>query len=62
MKGTFDQHTLLRDGSAGYSLKISGFKLDDPLLPGGGIFLTDRTMDHIVRDLFTENGFNINSR
>ncbi|MDD2308999.1 MAG: LysM domain-containing protein [Desulfuromonadaceae bacterium] len=62
MKGTFDQHTLLRDVSAGYSLKMSGFKLDDPLLPGGGIFLTDRMMDRIVRDLFTENGFNINSR
>jgi hypothetical protein len=62
IKGVFDQHTLLQDGSAGYSLKISGFKLDDPLLPGGGIFLTDRVMDPIVRALFTENGFNLNSR
>jgi len=62
IKGIFAQNTLLRDGSAGYSLKMSGFKLDDALLPGGGIFLTDRVMDRIVRDLFTENGFNINSR
>ena len=41
---------------------MSGFKLDDALLPGGGIFLTDRAMDRIVRDLFTENGFTINNR
>ena len=62
IKGSFDQHTLLQDGPAGYSLKMSGFKLNDPLLPGGGIFLTDRVMDRIVRDLVTENGFNISSR
>ena len=62
IKGVFAQHSLLQDGSAGYSLNMSGFKLDDALLPGGGIFLTDRAMDRIVRDLFTENGFNINSR
>lgn len=62
IKGVFAQHNLLQDGSAGYSLQMSGFKLDDASLSGGGIFLTDRTMDRIVRDLFTENGFNIDSR
>ncbi len=62
IKGGFAQHTLLQDGLAGYSLKMSGFKLDDALLPGGGIFLTDRAMDRIVRDLFTENGLNVNGR
>jgi hypothetical protein len=62
IKGNFAQHSLVHDGSAGYSLNMSGFKLDDALLPGGGIFLTDRSMDRIVRDLFTENGFTINSR
>lgn len=61
IKGGFAQHRLLQDGLAGYSLQMSGFKLDDALLPGGGIFLTDRAMDRIVRDLFTENGFSINS-
>jgi hypothetical protein len=59
MKGMFAQHSLLKDKSVGYSLQISGFNLDDSLLPGGGIFLTDRPMDRIVRDIFTENGFNI---
>ncbi len=62
IKGTFAQHSLLQDGAAGYSLQMSGFKLDDALLPGGGIFLTDRAMDRIVKDLFTENGFTINNR
>jgi LysM repeat protein len=62
IKGGYAQHSLLQDGSAGYSLQMSGFKLDDALLPGGGIFLTDRVMDRVIRDLFTENGFTINSR
>lgn len=62
IKGDFAQHNLLQTGSEGYSLQMSGFKLDDAALPGGGIFLTDRYMDRIIRDLFTENGFSINSR
>lgn len=62
IKGTFAQHSLLHDGTAGYSLHMSGFKLEDALLPGGGIFLTDRTMDRIIRDLITDNGFTIDNR
>ncbi|MBW4054766.1 MAG: LysM peptidoglycan-binding domain-containing protein [Proteobacteria bacterium] len=62
IKGVFAQQTLLQDKAAGYSLQMSGFKLDDPLLPGGGMFLTDRPMDRIVKDLFIENGFTIDSQ
>jgi hypothetical protein len=62
VKGSFAKHILIRDGAAGYSLQMSGFKLDDATLPGGGIFLTDRTMDPIVKDLLVEKGYNINSR
>jgi hypothetical protein len=62
IKGVFAQHSLLNDDSTGYSLQMSGFKLDDAQLPGGGLFLTDRAMDRIVRDLFIENGFTITSR
>lgn len=62
IKGAFAQHSLLQEGSTGYSLQMSGFKLDDAMLPGGGVFLTDRAMDRIFRDLFMENGFNINIR
>ncbi len=62
IKGSFAQQSLLQNGTAGYSLQMSGFKLDDELLPGGGIFLTDRSMDRIIRDLVTENGITIYSR
>ncbi len=59
LSGSYGFHDLLKDTSAGYSLQMSGFKLDDRLLPGGGIFLTDRPMDRIIRDLCSENGYNI---
>lgn len=62
IKGVFAQHGLLQETSAGYSLQISGFKLDDALLPGGGIFMTDRAMDRVVRDIFTESGFTVSNR
>jgi hypothetical protein len=62
MKGSFAQHYLIRDGAAGYSLQMSGFKLDDSTLPGGGVFLTDRTMDPIAKDLLLEKGYKMKSR
>lgn len=62
LKGSFAQHYLLKDGVAGYSVQMSGFKLDDTSLRGGGIFLTDRPMDNVVNDLLIENGYNINKR
>ncbi|NTV49755.1 MAG: LysM peptidoglycan-binding domain-containing protein [Geobacteraceae bacterium] len=62
IKGVFAKYDLLQDKLAGYSLQLSGFKLDNALLPGGGIFLTDRAMDRIIRDVFTENGFNIENK
>jgi len=62
IKGVFAKYNILQDKSAGYSLQMSGFNIDDAMLPGGGIFLTDRAMDPIVRDLVTDNGFTINNR
>jgi hypothetical protein len=62
IKGSFALHSLLQDDSAGYSLQMSGFKLEDAQLPGGGLFLTDRAMNRIVRDLFIENGVTIINR
>ncbi|MDD2366156.1 MAG: LysM peptidoglycan-binding domain-containing protein [Desulfuromonadaceae bacterium] len=59
IKGLYARHNLIQDKSSGYSLQMSGFKLDDSTLPGGGIFLTDRAMDRIFRDLVSENGFSI---
>lgn len=62
MKGVYTQHRMLQDETAGYSLQMSGFKIDDAMLPGGGVFLTDRAMDRVIRDLFTQNGFSITNR
>lgn len=62
IKGSFARHNLLQDNVSGFSLQMSGFKIDDATLPGGGIFMTDKTVDRFIKELFTENGFNINSR
>lgn len=62
MQGTYAQHNLLQGMSLGYSLQMSGIRLDDSSLPGGGVFLTNLTMDRIIRELLTENGYHINSR
>lgn len=56
IKGTYALHDIFQNSSAEYSVQMSGFKLDDPQLPGGGIFLTDRTMSPIFKDLFAEHG------
>lgn len=60
--GSYAQHNLLQDGSSGYSLQMSGFRIDDAQLSEGDLFLTDRAMNHVVRELFKENGFIINNR
>jgi hypothetical protein len=62
IEGSYAQHTLLQDGNSGYSLQMSGFKLDDEQFPGGDLFLTDRAMNNVVRDLVKESGFTINNR
>jgi hypothetical protein len=59
LRGGFANHSLLQDSAAGYSVQMSGFKLDDTHFPGGGIFLTDRPIDRVVRGLFSEYGFTV---
>lgn len=62
IKAVFGQQDLFQDLSAGYSLRMSGFKLEDPWLPAGGNFLTDRVMDPVVRDLCAAQGLAVNDR
>ena len=62
IKGSFAQHNLLQDDSSGYSLQMSGFKLDNANLSGEDLFLTDRPMNPVVRELLKESGFTINNR
>lgn len=61
IKGSFAQHNLLQDDSSGYALQMSGFKLDNASLSAGDLFLTDRNMSPVVRDLLRESGFTINN-
>ena len=61
VKGSFAQHSLLQDDSSGYSLQMSGFRLDNAQPSGGDLFLTDRPMNRVVRDLLKERGFTINN-
>lgn len=62
INGSYAQHSLLQEDASGYSLQMSGFKLFDAQLPGGDLFLTDRSMNRIVTDLLKESGFAITNR
>jgi len=62
IRGTYGRHDLIREEGLPYSVQMSGFWLDDPSLPGGSLFLTDRAIDRVVRNLLLENGFNISTR
>lgn len=62
ISGSFAQHSMLKDRSLSYSLQMSGLRVDDSSLPGGGLFLTDLTIDRIIHELLTENGYRFNNR
>ncbi len=62
LPGTFNRHTLISGDGSRYSLQMSGFRLDDPSLPGGGTFITNLEMDKIVRALLTENGYTFKTK
>ena len=42
---------------AGYALEMSGILIDGAGEDGGSLFLTDREIDRIIRDISAENGF-----
>jgi hypothetical protein len=43
----------------GYSLHMSGFKLENPDFPVAGVFLTNLELDRVIRDLLAEDGYSI---
>lgn len=59
LNGRYARHDLLPDAPTSYSLNMSGFKVDDPSLPGGTIFLTSLELDKVVRDMLVEGGYSI---
>ena len=62
IQGSYAQQKLWPDDTSNYSLQMSGFNLENAGIPGGALFLTNLPLDRIVRDLLTENGYNINVR
>jgi hypothetical protein len=62
IQGTYAQHTMGHDLGVNYSLQMSGYKLEGPGIPDGGIFLTSLELDRVIRDLLTEKGYRITTK
>ena len=56
---TYAQHELTPEMGTGYSLHMSGFKLENPDFPVAGVFLTNLELDRVIRDLLAEDGYSI---
>jgi hypothetical protein len=57
--GTYAQYNLSPDMGAGYSLHMSGFKLENSDFPAANVFLTNLELDRVIRDLLAEDGYSI---
>lgn len=62
LRGAYAQHNLVPSAAGGYSLQMSGFRLEDPSLPGGQLFVTNLELDRIIRDLLVESGYSIKGK
>jgi hypothetical protein len=62
IQGAYAPHQLEQEAGGNYSLQMSGYKLEGPGFPVGGIFLTNIVLDRVIRDLLTENGYSITSK
>ena len=59
LTGEYGRHSLLQGRNTGYAIHMSGFNVEDPAHPGGGLFISDRPLDPIIHDLLTANGYSI---
>lgn len=57
--GNYAKHMLVADNGLNYSLQMSGFRLQGAGVPGGSLFLTNRPLDKIIRELLTGNGYDV---
>ncbi len=55
----YAQHKLTPEPGGYYTLQMSGFKLESPEYPVGGVFLTNLELDRVIRDLLADNGYSI---
>lgn len=56
LSGTYGFQKLWPEEDAGYSLQMSGIMIDGAGASGESLFLTNREIDRIIRDISVENG------
>lgn len=56
LAGTYGFHKLWPEEDAGYSLQMSGIMIDGAGSSGESLFLTNREIDRIIKDISVENG------
>ncbi len=56
LSGTYGFQKLWPEEGAGYGLEMSGIMIEGAGPAGESLFLTDREIDRIIRDISTENG------
>jgi len=55
----YANHKMWSDIGGNYSIQMSGFKLEGANIPGGSLFVTDRPLDPVIRELLKENGYTV---
>ncbi len=55
----YAQHTFTPETGGNYTLQLSGFILENPEYPVGGVFLTNLELDRVIRDLLADNGYSV---
>lgn len=55
-------HKMWPDAGTNYSMQMSGFSLEGEHIPGGYLFVTDRPLDPIIRELLKENGYAVKTK
>lgn len=58
----YANHKMWPDAGSNYSMQMSGFKIEGQNIPGGSLFVTDRPLDPIIKELLKENGYAIKDR
>jgi hypothetical protein len=57
--GNYARHMMVPDSGSNYSLQMTGFRLEGPEVPGGAMFMTNKPLDPIIRDLLSEYGYDV---
>lgn len=62
LPSSYASHLLVSDPSGRYSLEMSGFLLENSSSGGGALMLTDLPLEQNVRELLTDQGYQIQNR